>query len=488
MSYLFKIAAFVIFGSFFFINILTLKDGHNWGDDFAQYIQHAVNLVEHKPYASDISLDLRVVCPPGFPLLLSSVIYWSGVNFKVLKSLNIVFWAIGGLVTFALAKRRLDLFGASVITLWFLTSPLFFFFKQNILSDIPFMCFVLLSIWTFMKFEECQFKGSKDSSRLFLLLSIFCMSYSFLIRYAGVSLFLAVLLYNFINKRDWRVSLGFILGLALSWSIALRFSSSAMGYFDRTTVSLFHDWIWICWSNLTYSLDNILGLYISDQDLFSNILAPSAAALFNDLITLLLLGNMGAFFYQLYQRKISIMGCFTLIYLMGIIFWPVHAGLRYLLPVMVPVTIYLITCIRPVWQKFAVLIFIFLILQNMFIIAAHFNFNDDDIYKREPLEMFQWVERHVKPGEAYMFSKPRVLGLLTHRIGHNFGTYPQDMSDWPKRIKPLRIKYLITDKGFERYTPYNNFCLRVDNYELYINLIWKNKMFKVFKVTLPADD
>ena len=31
--------------------VLTVREGHNWGGDFAQYILHARNIVEGRPYA-----------------------------------------------------------------------------------------------------------------------------------------------------------------------------------------------------------------------------------------------------------------------------------------------------------------------------------------------------------------------------------------------------------------------------------------------------
>ncbi|MBP6342890.1 MAG: hypothetical protein KA403_03040, partial [Candidatus Omnitrophica bacterium] len=107
-----------VFLVFFFIHIISLNDGHNWGDDFAQYILHALNLVEHKPYSENIALDLWTVVPPGFPLLLSSIIYWSGINFKILKFLNIVCWALTALAGYFLAVRRMRPRTAAVFTVW----------------------------------------------------------------------------------------------------------------------------------------------------------------------------------------------------------------------------------------------------------------------------------------------------------------------------------------------------------------------------------
>jgi hypothetical protein len=487
MKNLYKIAAFAIFGLFFFINIYTLNDGHNWGDDFAQYIQHAINLVEHKPYTSGISHDFWIVYPPGFPLLLSSMIYWFGINFKVLKFLNVLLWALSALAAYGLALMWLDLFWAGTITVWFLTSPFFFFFKQNVLSDIPFMCFVLLSIWTFMKSEEYQLKGLSDASRIFLLLSIFCMSYSILVRWAGISLFLAVILYFFVIRRDWKRSLGFILGAVISLFIALQCGSSAGGYFDGTTVSLLQNGLWASWYNLTYTFQIILNFFILNGNFLSKIITPATFPLINTLIGLLFLGIIGSFFYRLYQRKVSFMVCFTFFYLMGIVLWPVHAGARFFLPMMVPITIYLIKWIKPAWRKLAMFIFFILIFQNVFVIASNFKFNDDDIYQKDSLEMLQWVKFHIKPEENYMFSKPRALGMLTHRIGYTFGTPQKNTKDWYKNIEPLHINYLIADKRFDSFSQYNNFSLRVDNYDLYINVIWQNNLYKIYNVVLPAN-
>lgn len=475
----------LIFGIFFFINIITLNDGHNWGDDFAQYIQHAVNLVEHKPYASGISRDLRILCPPGFPFILSSVIYWSGINFKVLKFINVLLWALSALAAYGLALRKLDLFWARMITVWFLTSPIFFFFKQSVLSDIPFMGFIVLALWALMKSEEFQEKGLIDSSRIFLGISVFCVSYSFLIRWAGISLLLAVVVYFFFIKREWQKSLVFIWGAAASWLIAFQCGSLAMGYVDKMTGSLFQTCLLDNWYNLTNAIQSILNLFITDDHFLSQLISPSTSILFNIFAGLLFLGIIGTFFYQLYHRKISLMGCFTFLYLIGAVFWPVKAGRRYFLPVMVPIAILAVSCLKPAWRKFAAIIFLIFILQNIFIIASNFNFNDDDIYNKETLEMVQWVKLHIKPEDHYMFAKPRALGLLTQRIGYNFGGYPRDVQNWYRRVAPLHINYLIMDKRFDQFSRYNNFRLRVDNDDLGINLVWKNDVYKIYNVVLP---
>ena len=60
--------------------MLTIRDGHDWGDDFSMYIRHAENIAQGLPYAQsgyiynpyNPSIGPRMY-PPGFPLLLAPV-------------------------------------------------------------------------------------------------------------------------------------------------------------------------------------------------------------------------------------------------------------------------------------------------------------------------------------------------------------------------------------------------------------------------------
>jgi hypothetical protein len=58
-----KRAADVILVAACVVQLLTIRDGQPWGDDFAQYITHARNLIERRPYA-DIGV-LRAGQIPG---------------------------------------------------------------------------------------------------------------------------------------------------------------------------------------------------------------------------------------------------------------------------------------------------------------------------------------------------------------------------------------------------------------------------------------
>src|SRR3989338_447508 len=303
---------------FFIVNALTLNDGHSWGDDFAQYIQHAINLVEHKPYTSNIALDLWTVVPPGFPLLLSSFIYWFGVNLKLLKIINLILWALAALVAYNLAVKKLNIFWARIITIWFLTLPFFFFFKQNVLSDIPFLCFVLLSIWMFLQYEEREEKS-------FFILSLACMCYAFLIRFAGIALFLSVVLYFCAVKRDWKKSLPYILAGVLTWTIELNFKASVTEYVTQVAASP-GVWLWAVWNNVVYVLKSILDLFIWEDSFLAKMISPAGILIFKIVGPVVIVGLIVVFLYRLCHKQASFLGCFTFLYFLGVLFWPVQGG------------------------------------------------------------------------------------------------------------------------------------------------------------------
>ncbi len=464
------VTAFVLFGV---VNSATLNDGHNWGDDFAQYMLHAVNLTEHKPYAADIVLDLWTVVPPGFPLILSSIIYWAGINFKLLKFLNIMGWALTALAGYSIAVRRMTPAMAAALTIWFLSAPSLFVFKQNVLSDIPFVCFVSLSIWAFIKYQE------KLTPALYVL-TVFLMSYCVLVRWAGISLVAAAVLYCAI-KREGRQSIGFIIGACVAVAIGLSFGAGAGGHFESAQYTV-TKWLYDVWMNIAFLPTAFLDIVITvpagqmmNPAVFTLCKFPGPAAV--------LLGCV-IFFRRLLQKRISFLGCFTFLYLMGVILWPVQQGAsRYILPVIIPLMIYVLASAKDfkVGERVLVGVLMLLICQNIFVTAGRWTFKDDDIYQPETLEMASWVADHVPPTEHYMFRKPRALKLLTNRVGTAYWVYPADEQYWHLRAQRLNVKYFIADKKLDGLAGYDTLTLPVAETPWTLTKVWENSRYKILR-------
>ena len=211
---------------FALINIVTIKDGHNWGDDFSSYIVHAGNLIDHRPYAAGIMLDNAVVYPPGFPLLIAPLIKILGVHYKALKLLNVVLWYLSVFIWYPIFSKRLGERWAVLCCLFLCASYFFFIFKQNVISEIPFFFFMSLTVLSFTKYIA-------DSSQLkHCLLAMIFMALSLSIRSAGLILFVSAIFYLLAIRRDWKAGLYFVLSLVLISALQSYLVGITPGFFS----------------------------------------------------------------------------------------------------------------------------------------------------------------------------------------------------------------------------------------------------------------
>lgn len=130
----------------------TIRAGHDWGDDFAVYIQHARNIAQGVDYRSTrfIYNPAFPIQPPAYPpvlpLLLAPVYRIAGLNLDAMKLALIPCFLAALLVLAWLWRDRLSPPGliAAIAVVGF--NPYFWSFKDNVLSDIPFLLFTLLAL------------------------------------------------------------------------------------------------------------------------------------------------------------------------------------------------------------------------------------------------------------------------------------------------------------------------------------------------------
>src|ERR687898_1931314 len=133
--------------------LVPIRDGHDWGDDFSMYINHAQNIARGEPYAetgyiynpNNPAVGPRTY-PPGFPLLLAPVVGLFGLDLRPMKTLIIAFFVGTLLMMVTLFRSVLPTGYIAVLVLVVGLSPFFWEFKDQILSDTPFLFFVLLSL------------------------------------------------------------------------------------------------------------------------------------------------------------------------------------------------------------------------------------------------------------------------------------------------------------------------------------------------------
>lgn len=135
----------------FFINV---KDSHDWGDDFAQYLIQSKNIIEFLPQnengiikQKDAPVYAVEAYPIGFPLLIAPVYFYYDLAIKPYLILIALFLVACGLLCYDYFRKRTGELGALIITLLFCYNPQVIELKKWILSDIPFTCSVLLFLF-----------------------------------------------------------------------------------------------------------------------------------------------------------------------------------------------------------------------------------------------------------------------------------------------------------------------------------------------------
>jgi 4-amino-4-deoxy-L-arabinose transferase-like glycosyltransferase len=478
-----KIFIRIMFTLAIFVNLWTLKDGHNWGDDFAQYIINARNIIESKPFASGVMLDNAVIYPPGLPLLLAPVLKVFGLNFKILKFLNIFCWYLAIIFIYALFVRLEGRRFALMAAVFLAFSSFFFVYKQNVLSDIPFFLFVCSSLYAFERWKN---NSSKWPERLYFIGFLSSISFALWLRSAGVTLFAAALFYFIFINRDKKALAAlftvflineFLLFFWMGWHPGF-LTAVASG----TPIFLHH-----VLNNFSTVYRSLFFFFCPTQTVFSQRLFNMVDPLICLTAPVLYLMMLWSFIRGFQKKKISYLECFSFFYISLLIFWSgftmsPDGFTRFVLPLLPYVFIsgrrflaflkrFKLDC-----HGCASVVFLVLLLINLTNVIINLDFNDDVFNLPENRELVNWVKQNMRPNEHFMFWKPRALALLTERTGAPPWIFPQQRQYFTQRVKDLNITYIFSLK-------FNDFQHLTAQLEMnhQFRLVWENGVYKVFK-------
>jgi hypothetical protein len=182
------------------LSVVNHRAGHDWGDDFALFINQARGLAEGS--VGEVAADTRFMLeesgsqfspslvPWGFPILLAPVVALWGMDFAMLKLVGVA--SLLGFMWFysELTRRRVGRAGSLVLMTLFGVSASYFGWTDTVLSDLPYLCFVTMSLWSI---DRCRTNGvwSSADRRPRVWLGIL-LGFTFSIRREGVVLFVAL--------------------------------------------------------------------------------------------------------------------------------------------------------------------------------------------------------------------------------------------------------------------------------------------------------
>jgi len=125
--------------------------------------------------------------PPGLPLLLTPVLYFLGYNLMWMHLIIIFFAFMAIYITKRLFESEADKFMGIAIALLTLSNVYFISFTREILSEVPYMFFSILTIIFFEKYNV------HDSKKRYLALFMAALVAAYLTKMIGITLYAAAL-------------------------------------------------------------------------------------------------------------------------------------------------------------------------------------------------------------------------------------------------------------------------------------------------------
>lgn len=221
----------------------TTRPGQDWGGDFAQYLNHARNLAQGRPYAQslyhatfpDAVTHMPAMYPPVFPLLLAPIYAHYGLDYAPMKVLTAGMFVLASLMTFVLARlRKLPLWLAGAAALAFGTSGLVLQTKDLVLSDGTYLLFAGLGLTAAILVERSGWDRSRPVWVAIIVLAPMLLAYG--ARAIGLALLVGFVLYSLAQRRyGWYegiVVVGFVAGI-LIYSATLYDPESYRGAVQR---------------------------------------------------------------------------------------------------------------------------------------------------------------------------------------------------------------------------------------------------------------
>lgn len=199
------------------------------GGDNAVYIILGESIASGKGYKNIYlpEASAHTQYPPGFPLLLAIFISMFGKNILILKFV-IFLTAAGALIFMDKIATKIVKENSNWLLFFYISIPILIVYNHWILSEMPFLFFSLGSIYFFMKSQE------NNKFWLFILSSFFAIA-TFFFRTAGISLIASFLLHLFLNKKYKYLLIFLILFLLffIPWQIRNSIIPSSGGYLDQ---------------------------------------------------------------------------------------------------------------------------------------------------------------------------------------------------------------------------------------------------------------
>ncbi len=470
----------------FFVNI---RDSHDWGDDFAQYIHQAKNITEGIPqsetgyvYNEDMFLGPKAY-PVGFPLLLAPVYGIYGNSIKAFNYLISALLFISCFLIFYFLRKHFSALVSILLVLILLYNPWTLRFKAEVMSEIPFMLFLVLSYILYMNREGKRFS--------FIIIGL-CGAFLICVRNIGMVFPLAILLdtlYQWYRLRKYGplqaikplfVNAGkILLALFLFYGLFLLLfplPSGLVAYPHLADGNNFKDTVL---RNLVYNVA-VFEAFFSHYNVnhwdFVLYITKSCMLVF------LIIGLLKSLWRPRFMELL------VLLYLGAIMIFPYgDAGFRFLLPVLPFFLYYVVIGLQSINIRLPIGKGTMALLLGGFVLIQY-KISDEDLFRQDDsvivpgpqekgsVDAFNYIRTNTDPKAVIAFCKPRALSLYAERSSvANYDKYTPEQC--LKKFKETGVSYYlvqneITDGVMINFLKQNEASIRP---------VWNNDKFTLYK-------
>lgn len=380
---------------------------------------------------------------------------------------------------------------AGIAALVCATSPIFLFFSTEILSEAPFACLVILSLW----FIETKLeKPDQEPYHQFFLGVLLALP--FLCRTAGVTLVFAGLVLQYYKGRPLRWMVIGITVVMLPWVLWM---VAGLGAWNHDPISGYYTdylgwWASMGWtSTIRYVANNVLNILRYSVAIpfegFADLL--ESISFFGWVFFIFFLSSILFITLLIKSRAWRIMPLFIITYLSLIMLWPWHPY-RFLVPILPFLLGYFFDGINTS-LKVSITRNWYLLLGLSLLIAPNFNLlylhgkqasqqNCSRVYLFENpppwtsyQNIFQWLKAHSQPDDVIASTEDPMIFLYTGRHAiRPFKMHPglgEDKAgseifgsaeDLYKTLKSYKVKYIVKFPIINSDQEFNNLIAKLE--------------------------
>ena len=421
----------------------TIRPGHHWGDDFSMYISHARNIAEGRSYADTgyIYNPRKIIgpktYPPVYPLLLAPVYRLWGLNLTAMKVEVILIFLLSLFVIHLAFRHELEwpYLPALIALVGF--NPQLWLFKDNVISDIPFLLFTYLGLYLIHRaYRPDRAAASQIVHALSIGVAIYLASG---VRSIGLVLIPCLFIYHII--RGGRAG---IVGLSV---ILL---TIALIHFQTNSLSAYAGHLGLNEKQVALNhgrelIQCLSGFWTNGS---SHVLPRALFAVLTGLAIVGYLARIG-------KKQVTCFELFVPCYLVPFIILPVTIELRYVIPIVPLYLFHAFLGIQTIsrsavarWQGVERLAFAGVLITVLVSYAAQYTRLDygpirKGIAKAETRQLFEYVRKETNEKDVVIFGRPKALSLFTGRASAIWHNPPDDRDLWDF-FRRVNASYLIT--------------------------------------------